>query len=204
MHTALISRVRLSAALAIGAALALVGYAWATSVANETAFTPITVAGAAGGSDYYLKLDGIDGESIDKGHKNEIDIMSWSWGMSNSGSMSAGSGGGAGKASFQDMSFMKTYDKASPKLAEACATGQHIKNAKLFVTSTDRPNYLVYTLHDVTCTSVAVTGASNAEMPMESVSFSYGKIEMEYKPASARGTDPLIRFGWDLGTNKKI
>lgn len=33
----------------------------------------------------------------DKGHKDEIEILSWSFGASNAGSMSAGSGGGAGK-----------------------------------------------------------------------------------------------------------
>ena len=32
--------------------------------------------------DYFLKLDGIEGESADSNHKNEIQIMSWSWGAS--------------------------------------------------------------------------------------------------------------------------
>ena len=31
-------------------------------------------------TDYFLKLDGIDGESMDDKHKNEIDIESFSWG----------------------------------------------------------------------------------------------------------------------------
>lgn len=30
--------------------------------------------------DYFLKIDGIDGESTDNKHKNEIDVLSWSWG----------------------------------------------------------------------------------------------------------------------------
>ncbi len=30
--------------------------------------------------DYFLKIDGIDGESQDDKHKNEIDLDSWSWG----------------------------------------------------------------------------------------------------------------------------
>ena len=32
--------------------------------------------------DYFLKLDGIPGESIDAKHKGEIDVLSWSWGES--------------------------------------------------------------------------------------------------------------------------
>ena len=30
-------------------------------------------------SDYFLKLDGIDGESIDDKHKGEIEVASFSW-----------------------------------------------------------------------------------------------------------------------------
>ena len=32
--------------------------------------------------DYFLKLDGIPGESVDAKHKGEIDVLSWSWGES--------------------------------------------------------------------------------------------------------------------------
>ena len=41
-------------------------------------------------TDYFLKLDGIDGESAQKGHENQIDLLSWTWGESNSGSSSDG------------------------------------------------------------------------------------------------------------------
>ena len=30
--------------------------------------------------DYFLKIDGIEGESQDSKHKNEIDVQSWNWG----------------------------------------------------------------------------------------------------------------------------
>jgi type VI secretion system secreted protein Hcp len=30
--------------------------------------------------DYFLKIDGIPGESTDSKHKDEIDVLSWSWG----------------------------------------------------------------------------------------------------------------------------
>ena len=35
---------------------------------------------------WFLKLDGIAGESTDAAHKGEIDVESWSWGVSNRGS----------------------------------------------------------------------------------------------------------------------
>jgi len=30
--------------------------------------------------DFFLKIDGIKGESMDSTHKDEIDLQSWSWG----------------------------------------------------------------------------------------------------------------------------
>ena len=50
--------------------------------------------------DAFLKLDGIDGESQDKEHKGEIDILSWSWGGASTASFNLGGGGASGKASF--------------------------------------------------------------------------------------------------------
>ena len=47
--------------------------------------------------DYFLKIDGVDGESTDDKHKGEIDILSWSWGVQQSGTMAHGGGGGEGK-----------------------------------------------------------------------------------------------------------
>ena len=31
-------------------------------------------------ADYFIKFDGINGESVDAKHKDEIDVESWSWG----------------------------------------------------------------------------------------------------------------------------
>src|SRR2546430_3152894 len=81
--------------------------------------------------DFFLKIEGVDGESTDDKHKGEIDIESFSWGVSQSGSHGAGGGGGAGKASFQDLHFHTHVDKSSPKLFLACATGEHFKKAVL-------------------------------------------------------------------------
>jgi len=73
--------------------------------------------------DYFLKLDGIEGESHDSKHKNEIDVQSWSWGESQTGTHAGGGGGGAGKVSMQDFHFVMQNNKASPKLMLACASG---------------------------------------------------------------------------------
>ena len=45
--------------------------------------------------DYFLKIDGIPGDSRDDMHKDEIDIESFSWGETQTGSFAAGGGGAA-------------------------------------------------------------------------------------------------------------
>ncbi len=79
--------------------------------------------------DYFLKLDGVEGESQDSKHKNETELLSWSLGATNSGSFALGAGGGTGKVNISDAHFTKYIDKSSPNLMAACATGQHIPKA---------------------------------------------------------------------------
>ncbi len=68
--------------------------------------------------DYFLELDGINGEAQDKTHKDKIDVLSWSWGCSQSGTTHMGGGWGAGKAHFQDLAITKFVDKSTPVLLQ--------------------------------------------------------------------------------------
>lgn len=53
--------------------------------------------------DIFLKINGIDGESQDSSHKNEIEVLAWDWSIEQQSTMHAGSGGGAGKATVSDL-----------------------------------------------------------------------------------------------------
>jgi type VI secretion system secreted protein Hcp len=155
---------------------------------------------------WFLKLDGIIGESTHSAHKDEIDVESWSWGVSNSGSSSGGGGGGAGKASFQDFHFVSRISKASPALFTACASGSHIKEALLSgVRGAGKGiDYLKYKLRDVLVTSL-MQSDTDAEPPVEQFSLSYSKVEWSYTPQSSSGkAGTPIKAGWDLKTNKKL
>ena len=79
--------------------------------------------------DYFLKIDGIPGESTDSKHKGEIELLSFSWGATNNAQVT--SGRGAGRVSFQDFEFSKLFDKASPQIFQKCVTGVHIPNVTL-------------------------------------------------------------------------
>lgn len=157
-------------------------------------------------SDYFLKIDGIDGESTDDKHKGEIEVLSYSWGESQTGTHGSGGGGGAGKVNMGDFNFMMTANKASPKLMLACATGDHIKTAKLTLRKAggEQQEYMSITFSDVLVSSYQ-TGGGGGEIPAESISLNFGKVEFEYKPQKPDGTlDSPIKTGYDLTLNKKL
>jgi type VI secretion system secreted protein Hcp len=158
------------------------------------------LGGVSGRAAVFLELDGIPGESVDGQHPRTIEIQSWSWGASNSSTVGGG-GGGTGKVSFQDISFTKRLDKASPILARACATGEHIKSAKLFVRKSgdNATDYYTITLSDLLVTSVSMGGSDGGELPTESISLNFTKIEWAYVPMGADGTPQgPVRTGYDL------
>lgn len=155
--------------------------------------------------DFFLKLDGIDGESGDSAYKNHIELESWSWGESQSGTFASGGGGGAGKVSMQDFHFVMTVNKASPKLILACATGQHIPKAELFCRKAGdgQQMYLKYTFSDCLVSSYQTGGASL--LPTDQIAINFAKIEVEYKEQKPDGSlGGTIKVGYDLKQNKKV
>ena len=157
--------------------------------------------------DYFLKIEGIEGESTDAKHKNEIDILSWSWGETNSGSSAYGGGGGAGKVSMQDFSYSMHINKASPKLLLACAAGQHIKSALLTCrkAGTEQQEYLKIKFSDLLIASFQTGGSAGDIVPVDQISMNFSKIEYEYAPQKEDGSlGTKIPVGWDLKLNKKV
>jgi type VI secretion system secreted protein Hcp len=155
--------------------------------------------------DYFLKIDGIQGESLDAKHKGEIELESFSWGESNAGTTAIGGGGGAGKVNMQDLHVAKKLDKASPLLFLACATGKHLKEAILTARKAGKGQleFLVFKFRDVLVSSYQ-TGAADEE-PSEQVSFNFSRIEVEFRPQKPDGSlDTPVKAGWDLKANKKV
>ena len=153
--------------------------------------------------DYFIKFDGIKGESADDKHKDEIDIQSWSWGESNVGAAEHGGGAGAGKVSMQDFHFGMDLNKASVSLMKACATGQHIKEATFTGRKAGKgqQEFLTFKFRDVLISSYQ-TGTAE-DLPFDQVSFNFVKIEVEYKPQKPDGSlGAAVQFRYDLKTHK--
>jgi len=158
--------------------------------------------------DYFLKLDGISGESKDSKHKGEIDVLSFSFGETNSG-CSCGGGGGAGKVQMSDFSFTARTTKASPQLFLSCAQGKHLKQAILTVRKAggSQQEYLIIKLNDVLVSSYALGGSEGGGDgdPQDVFSLNFVKLSYDYKPQKADGSlDAPVHAGWDLSKNVKI
>src|SRR5215204_4225548 len=156
--------------------------------------------------DYFLKMDGIKGESSDSKHKDEIDLESWSWGETNSGTSSAGGGGGAGKVSMQDFHGVMLMNNASATLAQCCANGRHIASAELNCRKAgDSPQvFLKIKLTDVLVSSYQTGGSAHGEVvPTDQISLNFAKIEFDYKMQTKTGAlGPGAKAGWDVKANK--
>jgi len=154
--------------------------------------------------DTHIKFDGVEGEATHKDHKNEIQVLSWSWGLSNATNVTAGGGSGKGKAEPGEVSFMHTYDKASPILAKKCAQGAHFKEVVMTSRKAGegQKDFLKVTLKEVYITSVQPSGSSGGDI-VESVAMSYGSIDFSYKAQDEKGAlTGEVKFGWNVKTTE--
>lgn len=146
------------------------------SLAAVAAFATIFVFGlstpAFAPVDMFIKIDGIDGESSDRSHKGEIDVLSWSWGMSSSAGVT-GERIMQPKMGAGTLTIVKTVDRSSPKLHQHCNSGEHVRSVEVAEGSR------AYTLYDVRLECGTASGAAG-DRPTEEIAFYYNKIQFQY------------------------
>jgi type VI secretion system secreted protein Hcp len=137
--------------------------------------------------DYFLKLDGIQGESQDDKNKDTIQLQSFSWGASQKSSVAGTGGSGAGKADLSDFTIMKYLDKASAPLFKSLVKGTHIKTGTVIAIKSggDGKPFLKLDFKELYVTQVSF--AASSEIPSETVSFSYNEIKIEYSTQNEQG-----------------
>jgi type VI secretion system secreted protein Hcp len=135
--------------------------------------------------DYFLKIDGIDGESTDERHKGQIEVLSWSVGASRDATSK-------NKPCVRDITITKVLDKATPILFVNAVSGMTIPNATLVARKSAAgaaggQEYFVMTLKDVVVTSVQ-DGGSTEGTPVEQISLAFGSLTLQYKPQRDDGS----------------
>jgi len=159
--------------------------------------------------DAFIKIKDINGESTDEKHKDWIEVISYNHGVTQSVSSTASSSGGASaeRANFQDFSFTKQLDIASPALSLACADGTHIDEiiVELCRAGTDKVKFMEYKMTNCLICGVTIQGAGDGDLPTESVAIAYGKISWAYTKQDRQGGKATgnMAAGWDLQKNCK-
>ena len=155
---------------------------------------------------YYLKIDGIAGDSTSKGHEGWFELSAFSFGDSNSGS-AIGGAAGVGKVNFQDLSINLANNAALVGLLTRGTTGKHIAAVEIEgVALGVDGGQTVYdlTLNDVLVSSVS-GGDSTNSVSTTSFSLNFGQIGLvttRQNPDGSFGDSDT--FGWDLVRNIAI
>lgn len=160
--------------------------------------------------DAYMKMESVPGESLDSNHKDWIEILEVRYLLNQDVSNTASSAGGAtaGRIQCHDMHIAKYVDKASPKLLEACASGQHFKTITIDIhrAGGTQQKYLSIKLEEVIISSLAMRTSQHAEFPSEDITLNYGRISVNYvqqKRSDGQGGGS-VKGGWDRIANKKF
>jgi len=152
----------------------------------------------------------VEGETTDKAFagKKAFEIYSFSLVASNPSTIGSGtSGASAGKVSLSSFNLMKKTDTASPALFKACCAGATFDKVEVFLRkaggTAGRESYLNYVFEEVFVDSIQWSGSSGGDdTPTESVSLSYGKITIDYKPQKDKGTlGSSVIANWDARQN---
>lgn len=163
-----------------------------TPLIGQTSF------GLSSSGKLFLKLDGIDGESIDAKHKKQIEVGSFS--MAAGPSQGSPFGSGAGKSTIQSFTITKQIDKASPLLFKTAGLGQHIKLGTVAFakgTGGKEVDYLTFTFTDLLVSGITDGVAHNK--PVEQVTFSFQKAKETFQ---ATGKSKSVSINYNVGSQK--
>ena len=136
--------------------------------------------------DLFLKMGDVKGESRNRKHKDEIDVLSFSLGVTRANEGS--------QPRIKDFQIVKHIDAASPKLFDLACEGEVVRDATLVLSKPGaRPaqdlEFYRIILENVVVTSIEPAGAAAGDtLPMEQVSLGFDSMRIEYKPQKADGS----------------
>jgi len=164
----------------------------------------VSQANAQSPSNYFLKIEGIPGESFDESHRGEIDVLAVALGVLQPQLQRfAGGGASASKTEISPITITKPVDKSSPLLFLNCATGKHVPTATITARKNgDTPyDYFTIVLSDVLISSLSQNASEGGIT--EAVSLSFSKLTLTYIPQNPNGVPGMpITSSFDLKANK--
>jgi type VI secretion system secreted protein Hcp len=151
----------------------------------------------------YLKLEGIDGESIDEDHKGWIELIEFTWLVDANASFEVGQGGQAKQSHIHEIQAQKFCDKASVVLWKNCTTGRHIPKGHISCMKLDgetRVEYLKIDLNDIMVKKVHWSGQTE-EVLKEDIELIFAEFKQTYTlQRDLGGAGGGREFGYNVQT----
>lgn len=143
--------------------------------------------------DYFLKIDGVTGASMDDKHKNWIDVLSWSWGASNTGT----------GTSFAPFSWEQGLDSSFVPLFLGLVNDTRFSQAQLSVVRLDgsRQEFFRMTLNGARVLGLSSDGS--ADSIQVHAAMSYEALAMRYCPQKPDGSlGVCVEGSFTLNSNR--
>ena len=146
-------------------------------------------------ADYFLKVAGIAGGSIDAQHAGEFDVLGYEFDLAAVMSQAGGGGGGTGKTTFSPLIIDLAATPGLADLLQKAAAGQHIPE----VTFTARKEGSAFEYETIKLTEVFVIGYEEQSGFATRVALGYGGIKVTLTEQSPTGApaDP-VEFAFDV------
>ena len=157
-------------------------------------------------ADVFFKLDGVPGESEDKEHKGEIEILSYTQTFANTAKVAAGIAAAPGKVTCGAVTLLKNIDRSSVEFIRLVVTGAHVPKGVLTFRNVGASDFAYYTItmDDVIVTSVNQVDNHDPAVIIEKVTLLADRFTFEHKAATTKGPVVTTKFGWDCAANKKF
>ena len=145
----------------------------------------------------YMKIKGLDGESIEDNHKNWIDVLS----LSDSSNSKPVTGEGDLP---KEIILVKELDKSSPKLAESLLRGKVLPKVWLDLCPREKSTcFDTFELINVIFTSYSISGSSE-QVPMEEFSLNFESSRRASPPEIQTPKDTTITNPQEIPTGSEM
>ncbi|MDR0386444.1 MAG: type VI secretion system tube protein Hcp [Treponema sp.] len=160
---------------------------------------------------YFIKLDGIEGQSADSNHDKWLELLSFTHGGMQNISVQRGGSDVVGRGQFLPFTFVHAIDKATPKIQQYCVSGNTIKKAEFAYCRAINGEQT--TIYEVILENIKVSRATvktidsadgdpMSQQPVEEVELIPGKITWKLTPIKADNTkDGAIEASFDQIAN---
>ena len=152
----------------------------------------------------HLEIEGVEGESDEKGFKNQIKITHWEIAASAGSSVSqTGGSGGPGKGQPHPLHFIAPLDASGGPIVQKLYKGEHFPKAKLTAHRVGDGHKIVEIDFKQVYVAHASVSQSPGTMPVMDVTLTYNSISYQYSKQKEQGIEGKTgKISYDSSQNE--